>query len=333
MDYENLGSAPDIDNLDLSTLDFGNEITDKAAPVLEETPQEELEKEVKEANKEPTTEAEAEVEEAEAEAPARDDKGRFVEKEARIPKSRFDEAVGKEREAREAAERRAQELERRLAETSATKEAAAEIERIESQVEAMEVQYQELLLDGNTAEAAKVMKQIRLAERQIATAEAESRAQATTARAIEADRLELAIARLESDYPEFNPDSEVFDEDLVGLVLSKQRALIQAGSSPSNALTKAAKDVADRFLKKTEEVAKDDAKGLSAATAKPDDRKKAAVAKSLETQGAQPPYMKEVGLDSDKLGEKGLPDVTKLSVDEFDALPQATKDRLMGNLV
>jgi hypothetical protein len=38
-------------------------------------------------------------------------------------------------------------------------------------------------------------------------------------------------------------------------------------------------------------------------------------------------------MDSDKLGEKGLPDVTKLSVEEFDALPESTKARLMGNLV
>lgn len=340
MDLSNLGSAPDIDNLDVSTLDLGNEIGEGAAASDDELPtQDQLDKEVQEANKGKETDAAAKDEPAKGDGETtdeqpRDDKGRFAEKEARIPKSRFDEAVGKEREAREAAERRAQELERKLAETSANKEAAAEIERIEGEVEALELKYQELLLDGNTAEAAKVMRQIRLAERQIATAEAESRAQATTAKAIEADRLEAAIARLESDYPEFNTQSEVYDEDLVGLVLAKQRSLIQSGMSPSVAITKAGKDVAGRFLKKQEETkeVKDDSKGLAAA-AKQDDRKKEAVAKAIETQSAQAPSTKEVGLDSDKLGEKGLPDVTKLTADEFEALPESTKARLMGNLV
>lgn len=341
MDLSNLGSAPDIDNLDVSTLDLGNEIGEGAASSDDELPtQDQLDKELQEANKGKEADVAADKDEAgkgdgeTTDEQPRDDKGRFAEKEARIPKSRFDEAVGKEREAREAAERRAQELERKLAETSANKEAAAEIERIEGEVEALEVKYQELLLDGNTAEAAKVMKQIRLAERQIATAEAESRAKATTARAIEADRLEAAIARLESDYPEFNTQSEAYDEDLVGLVLTKQRSLIQDGMSPSVALTKAGKDVAERFLKKQEETTevKDDSKGLAAA-AKQDDRKKEAVAKAIETQNAQPASTKEVGLDSDKLGEKGLPDVTKLTADEFEALPESTKARLMGNLV
>lgn len=348
MDYDNLGSAPDIDSIDLNALDLGNEIGAKLPEGDDDLPsQDQLNKEVQEANLEkgkleehagkevesPDNEENAEEDAVSGKQP-RDENGRFAEKEARIPKSRFDEAVGKEREAREAAERRAQELERKLAETSANKEAAAEIERIEGEVEALELKYQELLLDGNTGEAAKVMRQIRLAERQIATAEAESRAQATTAKAIEADRLEAAIARLESDYPEFNTQSEVYDEDLVGLVLTKQRSLIQGGMSPSTALTKAGKDVAERFLKKQDDaqVTKDEAKGLAAAT-KQDDRKKEAVAKAIETQNAQPASTKEVGMDSDKLGEKGLPDVTKLTADEFDALPDSTKARLMGSLV
>jgi len=330
MDLDNIGSAPDVDSLDIDALDLGNEIGEGKAESDAPPPQEQLEKEVKEANPEP------EKVEATADEPPRDEKGRFAEKESdkdvRIPKSRFDEAVNKEREAREAAERRAQEAERKLAESTVQKSVVQEIERIEGEVEALEVKYQELLLDGNTAEAAKVMKQIRLAERQIATTEAESRAQATTAKAIEADRLEVAIARLESEHPEFNTQSENYDEDLVGLVLTKQRTLIQEGMSPSAALTKAGKDVAERFLKRDEAPEPKKEEGLGAA-AKPDDRKKEAVAKAIETQNAQAPSTKEVGLDSDKLGEKGLPDVTKLSVEEFDALPESTKARLMGNLV
>jgi hypothetical protein len=333
MSYEELGSGPDIDNLDISSLDLGNEIEKTPAVAEPEPSTEQLEQEIAEANPEKTAPAKEEPakEEPAKEEQPRDENGRFAEKEVRIPKSRFDEAVNKEREAREAAERRAQELERRLQEAAGKKQ-DEEVQRIEGEVEALEVQYQELLLDGKTAEAAKVMKQIRLAERQIATAEAENRARATTAQAIEADRLEAAIARMESDHPEFNPESENYDEDLVSLVLAKQRTLVQGGMSPSQALTKAGKEVSERFLVKQKEAPKEeDAKGLAAA-AKQVDRQKEAVTKAIEAQKAQPASTKEVGVDSDKLGAKELPDVTKLTVDEFDALPEATKARLMGNL-
>lgn len=344
MSYGELGPGPDIDNIDVSKLDLGNDLVAAKEEPKQEPTQDQLEKELREANPkgdnkpdevakpDPAAEPESKKEDGQGEELPRDEKGRFTEKEARIPKSRFDEAVGKEREAREAAERRAQEAERRLAEATKKGDEAQELQRIEGEVEALEVKYQELLLDGNTAEAANVMKQIRLAERQIATAEAEARAKATTAQVIEVDRLQAVVARLESDYPEFNPDSENYDEDLVSLVLAKQRSLIQDGMSPSQALTKAGKDVATRFLATQKEAAKaEEAKGLAAA-AKQGDRQKEAVAKAIEVQKTQPASTKEVGIDSDKLGAKELPDITKLTADEFDALPEATKARLMGNL-
>ena len=335
MDMDNLGPGPDIDNLDMSGMDFGGEVN---APVKDndDAPDyETLKKEVDEANpgKESVEGPKVEADEdggAEEEKPARDEKGRFAEKEVKIPKSRFDEAVGKEREAREAAERRAAELERRLRETAQAQNAQAQVEEIESKVEELETKYQELLLDGNTAEAAKVMKQIRHAERQIATAEAEVKASQMTARAIEADRLELAIAQLEADYPEFNPDSERFDKHLSNYVVTVQREYIAEGLSPSKALVKAANEVAERFLTTKKE--EPEQKGLAAA--KGGDRQKAAVEKALSAQKAQPASLKDVGFDSDSRGEKaGLPDVTQMSADEFAALPKATQDRLMGNLV
>lgn len=329
MSFENLGPGPDIASIDFSKMEFGNNPGETTPEPEDDPTPETLEKEFKEANPEPETKPEEAEKKEEPEEQPRDEKGRFSEKEPRIPKSRFDEQVNKEREAREAAERRAAELERRLNETQAQKEAQAQIEQIETKVEGLETKYQELLLDGNTKDAAAVMKQIRLAERQIATAEAEARASVATARALEADRLDASVARLEADHPEFNPDSESYDPDLVALVLSKQRDLIAGGLTPSVALEKAGRSVADRFLKK--EAEPEEKKGLS--TVKNDDRTKEAVAKALATQKAQPASMKEVGYDSDKSGAAGLPDVTKLTADEFAALPKATQDRLLGNVV
>lgn len=334
MSYENLGPGPDLSNIDLDKMDFGTDPSDAEPNEPDDTTPEKLEEEFAEANPDLDADkgkgAEEVVEpDQKAEEQPRDEKGRFSEKEPRIPKSRFDEQVGKEREAREAAERRAAELERRLNQSQSQKEAQAQIEQIETKVEELETKYQELLLDGNTKDAATVMKQIRLAERQIATAEAEARASMATARALEADRLDASIARLEADHPEFNPDSESYDADLVSLVLSKQRDLIASGMTPSVALEKAGRSVADRFLKK--EAEPEEKKGLG--TVKNDDRTKEAVAKALATQKAQPASMKDVGYDSDKSGATGLPDVSKLTADEFAALPKATQDRLLGNVV
>lgn len=329
MDMENLGPGPDIDNLDLTSLQFGNEIDAAVKDEDDEPDLETLKKEVAAANPDKAEVEEAEEPEAEKEEPARDEKGRFAEKDVKIPKSRFDEAVGKEREAREAAERRAADLERRLRETAQAQDTQAQVNAIETQVEELETKYQELLLDGNTKEAAAVMKQIRLAERQIATAEAEAKASQMTARAIEADRLELAIAQLEAEYPVLNPDSDSFDKLLANYVVTVQREYIGEGMSPSKALVKAANELVERFTSVMKE--EPEPKGLAAA--KGGDRQKAAVEKALSAQKAQPASLKESGYDSDSRGEKGLPDVAKMSADEFDALPKATQDRLMGNLV
>lgn len=326
MDLDNIAPAPDIDNLDLDKLDFGHSAEPPAPEPAAEPPAPEPEPE-----KVDGAEAEPEagtVADTGREKPSRDDKGRFTE--ARIPKERFDEAVGKEREAREAAERRAAELERQLQMREKQERNENTALAYEAEIEKLESQHAELLLDGNVAEATKVMRQIRTMERQIAVAEAEERAATRTAQALESDRMQATIARIEATHPEMNPQSEVYDQDLIDLVLTKQRGFVEQGLSPSQAIEKAASYVADRFLKKAApEVSP---KGLEAGR-KEDGRKQQAVEKALAVQQAQPSSVKEVGMDSDKLGEKGLPDVSRMTADEFAALPEATQARLMGNLV
>ena len=327
---ENLGPGPDIDNLDTSAMDFGD-ATEAVEKTVEAPSQKELEKEVNEANGKADGSAETaeptEAPEADDNEPERDEKGRFTGKGV-IPVERHKATLDKEREAREAAERRAAELEQRLQQQQAQQEKVLRTEEIETQIEGLEEKYQELLLDGNTKEAGQIMRQIRHMERQIATAEAEARATQTTAQALESERMELAIARLEADHPEFNTASESYDPDLVALVLAKQKAYITNGDSPSKAMVKAGEEVAKRFLSKAEA---DDAKGLAKATQ--NDRQKQAVSKALGAQRAQPASMKEAGMDSDTRGEKGLPDVASMTADEFAALPEATQARLLGNLV
>lgn len=327
MDVDNLGAAPDIENFDAKDMDRGDAVvTEEKAP--DPVPDDKIEDIFEEkAEEAPVEEAEELEAEAEEEEQPRDEKGKFASK--GIPKARFDEAVGKEREAREAAERRAAELERQLRAGEQQQIRTQEIEQIESSIAALEEKHAEMLLDGNGKEAAALMKQIRMAERQIATAEADARATARMTQAFEAQTFDAVVARIEADHPQFNPESESYDPDLVELVLTKQQALMRAeGLTSSRAMEKAAKSVADRFLKAEE--AKGEPKGLSKAA---EDRRQEQIRKNLDAQKRQPASMKDSGIDSDKAGRQSAIDVMSISPEDFAALPASTIAKLRGDLV
>lgn len=281
-------------------------------PVVEDTGDEKPV--VEEADEKPAVEDE----------PARDEKGRF------IPKQRFDEAVGKERDAREAAERRAQDLERRLNEREQAQIKTQEVEEIESKISELEETYTQYLLDGEKEKARDTMKEIRLAERQIARMDTQAESTKATNQALEGERFNLAVATLEAEYPELNTESENYDPELVEMILDKQRRLVGTGAAPSKAIVEATSFVMKRFAKPEAAAEETKPEGLGK---KPDDRKAAQVSKNVDTARRQPPSMKEVGLDSDKLGEKGMPDINQMTLEEFNALPAATKSRMRGDLV
>ena len=253
---------------------------------------------------------------------ARDEKGRF------IPKSRFDEQVGKERTAREAAEREVMELRAQLKQV----DAGADVAKIETEIVALEKDQAKAVLEGDTEKAAALASQIRLKERTIQIQASSELSERAKNEAREEVRMDAAIERLESAYPQLNKASDEFDQDLVDFVLARQMSLIQNERMlPSEALAKAAQQVMSKMgTMKTPETTEPD-KGLGAAKAK--DRSKQQVAKNVETAGKQPASMKEVGMDSDKAGIKGDIDVSKMSQDEFNALPDATKQRLRGDLL
>ena len=324
MDLENLGSAPDIENFDASKLDRGDSLIQQSEvkdPVVDDKVADVFPTKVED----PEDDKGADPTKVDGDQ-TRDDKGRF---EAKIPKSRFDEAVGKERDAREAAERRAAELERQLKEGQAAQVRTEQIEAIEADITALEQKHADLLLDGNSKEAAAVMKEIRMAERKIARAESDAIADQRVSRTIEAQKFDTVVARIEADFPEFNPESDKFDADLVSLVLAKQGNLIRSeGLSPSAAMEKAAKDVAGRFLKQAEDTKVEEKKGLSTQAV---DRKQEQVAKNIDASKRQPADMRDVGIDSDKAGKTENIDVGSMSADELAALPEATRKRLRGD--
>lgn len=314
------------EDIDLDKADRGNEIAEVTPPAVE-PPQIETDAD-KQAEKD-LAEVKSDLDEGAVDEKPRNDKGQF---EARIPKARFDEAVGKERAAREAAEQRLAEAERKLREREVEQVKTVEFDKMEEAIAELEKKHTKLLLDGNEEEAAKVMKEIRLSERRLSVAEGEARAVARVSENLERERLEVAVAQLQDKYPVLNDQSEQYDDDITEFVLSKQRALMaRENLTPSVALKRAADDVLSRFAKPAE--VKEEAKGLDTAAAVTE-RKQAQVAKNLDTARRQPASLKESGLDSDKAGQTTqLPDAAKMTEAEFSALPETVKARMRGDII
>ena len=172
------------------------------------------------------------------------------------------------------------------------------------------------------------MRQIRIAEREIIRAEMRQESRTATAQTLESERVELSIAKLEADHPVLNPDSEEYNEALTNFVLAEQQRLMRTETlSPSRALNKAALSIIEKFGPKS---APEDAapKGLSKVQG---ERKAAAVEKNLAVKQSQPAALRNVGLDSDKAGQISLPDIRKMTTEEYAALPASTRSRLRGD--
>lgn len=351
---EDIGPGPDLESIDTSKMDFGNDFGDDAgddegkveAVEKEESKDDEKEEskdDEKEESKDESKDDDKEGDDGEeGEGPARTKDGKFAKKDKgnSIPKARFDEAVNKEREARENAEARARELEQRLhalnAEDRERVEAGAQVEALEIKAAELTTKYSELLLDGQKEEAAKVMAELRKTERSIAAIESERKTGQIVNQRLESERTKLVVAKLESDHPQFNPDSEQYDDDLVQMVLMLQARYVQQDKlSQSAAMEKAASSVLKKFNMVSAPADDADDKKVEKkpdlAAEKAAQRTKEAVKKSVDAAKSQPASSKDVGLDSDALGEKRLPDVSKMSADEYDALPESTKARLRGD--
>jgi hypothetical protein len=238
-------------------------------------------------------------------------------KEPRIPKSRMDQAVAKER-ARVAA------LEQELNQLRGEIKKQGDAEALEAEIRELEKKHAEMMLDGKADEAIQVMSLIRAKERQIVIEESRNLSGQAKAQAREEVRLELTIERIEGDYPQLNPEHADFDEDLVDLIQSHANSLIAKGQTPSSALTKATTLIMGRLAGAP---AQDD--GLKRKVA---DRKSEQVKRNVDAMRKQPPSTNATGKDTDQHGEAALAgNIATMSEEDFDKLPEATKRRLRGD--
>lgn len=257
---------------------------------------------------------------AKAAEPERDDKGRF------IPKSRFDEAVQRERDKAETAQRQVAELQKQIQSVNR----AADTSQLEAQLVELRKQDRRAMMDGDEEKSVVLAAQIDRINRQIIIQESQSMSSQASEEAREGIRVEMAIEKLEDAYPALKEGTAEFDQGLVDLVLAAQSQLINRDRmAPSQALIKATNDIMMRFQPAR---AVDDKPAGGLGSAKGADRAQAAKAKNVVAAQRTPPDTRDIGLDSDKAGMRdgtGVPH----SVEDLKAIPLATLKRMRGDLV
>ena len=237
-----------------------------------------------------------------------------------VPKSRLDEVLAKQKA-----------LEKQLDDLKAQKQEPGEAPS-DYAFDEKEVEYQNLVLDGESQKAAALRKEIRAAERAQLEYELTSKIGESVSQSQQATALQQAASDLEDNFPVFNRNSDQYNEDYTQEVIDLRDAFIVKGENPVAALAKAAKFVLREYdLVDMGEPAA--APSLSAETAPRLDevaKKRAEVSRKLKAAESQPPEMP--GESSSARGEKGL-DIASMTEDEFNALPEATLRRLRGDLM
>jgi len=309
---------------DDKTLDLSFEtVEEEPEEVAEETVAEDSEEPVAEESEETVAEEETEeepeeaVEEEEVEAKETPIPEVKPVKKPMVPKARLDEVLAKQKA-----------LQKQLDEIEASKQKAEEAPEAYD-FDVKELEYQNMVLDGETEKAVALRREIRKAERGALEYEMRQEMNQTVNQDRQMTALQQAANAMEEAYPVFNQNSGEYNEDMTNEVVELRDAFIMKGYEAVDALSKAVKYVVkDHDLDQTEQPAP----SLAGTAPKSDElaKKRAQVSKKLKAADAQPPELP--GESSAAKGEKGW-DVAAMTEEEFDALPEATLRRLRGDIL
>ena len=285
------------------------EATGEEAPSEEDADDESPDAESEEAADEPELEEAAELEEPVVE--------KKLAKKTMVPKARLDEVLAKQKA-----------LQKQLDEINAANEKSAEAPE-DYDFDTKEVEYQNMVLDGETDTAVALRREIRKAEREQLEFEMRQEMSQTVSQDRQMNALQQAAMAMEEAYPVFSHDSEDFNEEMTNEVIELRDAFISKGYEAVDALSKAVKYV----VKSNDlDVVEDGAPSLAGKAKSVDEvaKKRAQVSKKLRAADAQPPELP--GESSSTHGEKGI-DLATMTEEEFDALPEATLKRLRGDIL
>jgi hypothetical protein len=319
----------DLSEVDLSAeADRGDDLSEAEAAISDDSDEElsaqaseNTEDESEDQEAEPEAAAEADSEEDALEASdesgdeAEDDEEVDGQRETMVPRDRFDQV----NERMKLAEQQLREREER--------EARGEEEApptIEFDFDAKEQEYMELVTDGEFEKAKAVRAEIRSAEKEEYEQMAQYQQRNNVTQVNQQIEFDRTVQSLNVEFDTYNPESEQYDQVMVDEVLARQGMFLERGQTPAQALDSAAREVALLYDIPSNYEAELDADPEPAPAPAP---RKADVKKKVQQQRAQPPTM-----DAGSPGGNENKSPTNMSDAEFEALPEATKARMRGDI-
>lgn len=261
----------------------------------------------------------AEGEETDEERIEREAEEARVAREARIriPKTRFDEAVNRERARAEAAEARLAAFEAAQRQQAAPAKPDV-VAAAAQQLDTLQDKYEELLVDGEREQAREVRKQINQLQEYIQTERANQLAETARARTLGTLKYESTLASIEQQYPALNPDrADEYDQAMADEVAGLMRSLMLSGMEQVQALQRAVKYVAGA----PQEPAK------QAANA-PASREEQARRKAAAAAAAQP---QPTDLRGKTAAPPAPPAVKRMTLEQFSKIPEADLAKMRGD--
>tara|TARA_R110002074_G_scaffold41564_4_gene110007 strand:- start:389 stop:1396 length:1008 start_codon:yes stop_codon:yes gene_type:complete len=319
-DYDLFAGGDAREELDVTSLDRGDdpeavveEVVEEAEEtVVEEAVVEEAEEVVEEAVVEDPVEApesdELEVEEAEEEVEV--EAVKTDEKSHMVPKSRMDEEIARRRQ-----------LEDRLAKLEdSAKPKEAEVPEFD--FDTKEIEYMEAVLDGETDKAKLVRKEIREAERDAMARELRHDISNTTNVTKQQLALDVAVSDMVASYPVLDTSSELADQELIAEANELMGMYSEKGMASADALRKAvrmtlASNRPELLTPKAVETNKPAAK-----------KRVTDVTKKLDAANKQP--AKLAGESAATRGEETI-SISTMSDTDFQNLSEAQMKRLRGD--
>lgn len=252
---------------------------------------------------------------ADPKEPAKPDDRQEDRSDARIPKARFDEVNARMKKAEE--ERAA--LEARLAAVEAAangKPAAPKDNRTD--LEAAEDYYLQCVKADNLAEANRVRAVINAHLQQQAAIEAEKRVTETlNKRDVETSMVTVANTAI-AKFPFLSETDENKNETAIAEVIEWRDYYVAKGVRGDVALERAVNKIGPMYAPKA---------AVEPPVPPVDPRKKEAIQRNAEAAAAQPAQLLGVG----ERASAAKYDVTKMTEEEFDALPASERKRLRGD--
>lgn len=239
--------------------------------------------------------------------------------EARIPKARFDEVNARMKQAE--AEKQALEAQlRALQQPQAAPAAKEPTQAGQVDINAAEDAYLEALRQGDAARARQIRVAINAHIQQQAENAAIEKVTATLSqRETESSLVKVANESIEK-YPFLNADSEHANEEAIAEVVEWRDYYASKGLRADQALQKAVAKIVPMYAPKAKEPEPEPEPKI-------DTRGKEAIQRNALAANAQPAPLAGVG----ERASKARYDVSKMTEDEFDALPASEKKRLRGD--